>query len=293
MPLSIDHVGFVGSNLDALAASFDRLGFHVAPAGELAAYETAPDGTAEVFALGQRSRHIIMHEGYIELTQVQATAEAHHLGARGHRDGLHILALGGEDTTAISERLQADGIEVGSVHESARLVEYPDRSGLARFTWFPIAASAAPEAYTAVVHHRTPELVLPPIAPHANAATRLLEVVLAVPDLDEACPRWMDILVAGATEEEDHTWLARPPAGPALRLVDTEWTETTYPGALLPPPPAAVAIRVATSSLPVPETGGAATIEPAGVTAGGVWFRPEDAGGAVLELVLATAERPG
>ena len=290
--LVIDHVGYVGSDLNVLAATFARLGFTVAPAGELAAYVTADNDPPQVVPLGQASRHVLLEHGYIELTQVQASDGDHHLGERGRSDGLHILAMGASDAAQAADRLTGDGVAIGATHESAREVEYPDRRGLARFSWFPLDPLAAAEAYTCVVQHRTPELVLPPIGRHPNGASRLEEVVLAVSDLDEACPRWMDIVVASAVEEEERAWVARPANGPALRLVDDEWIEDVFPGAELPPAPAAVAIRVASSLWSTDEILDVIEIEPAGVTDRAVWFRPEHAGGAVLEIVAVGLERP-
>ncbi len=190
---TLDHVGYVAPELDALRAEMLRLGFAPTEPRDLLAVDAA---TGASRSLGQRSCHTVFERGYIELTAVDAPSPSHHLAtwlARGA--GLHILALGSEQIGAEQARCAAAGLAVTPPAKATRAIEYGARHGDARFEWFMFAPHEAPEGLLCYAHNLTPELVYQSsVQQHPNGALTLTEVVVRCADLPAAAARWQRLL---------------------------------------------------------------------------------------------------
>lgn len=192
--LWLDHVGVVGHDLDHLAKMHTELGFTVTPESELV--ELHHDGSTK--PLGQLSRHVLVGNGYLELTAVDPSVTGHHLGDRVARPGMHIVVWRTAEAAATAEDL---GVGSAALSVAARQVDYSDRSGVAQFRWAGIPEDMMPEAFGAFVEHLTPDLVLPPLTEgHDNLVQGIDRIVLAVEDPDATIRAWDDIhpdLLAG------------------------------------------------------------------------------------------------
>ena len=83
---TLDHVGFVVSDLGRLVAAMRRLGFSITEPRELMRVDPA---TGERVSLHQQSCHAVFGTGYVELSAVPSDDPAHHLAAwRARGDGL-------------------------------------------------------------------------------------------------------------------------------------------------------------------------------------------------------------
>lgn len=190
---TLDHVGYVAADLGALRAELQRLGFAPTEPRELLGVDAA---TGVARPLGQRSCHVVLGRGYIELTSVDNPSPTHHLAtwlARGA--GLHILALGSESIAQEQARCAAARLAVTAPAHASRRIEYGERHGDARFEWFMFAPRETPEGLLCYAHNQTPELVYQPsVQQHPNGAEALTEVVLLCADLGAARARWQRLL---------------------------------------------------------------------------------------------------
>lgn len=181
--VGLDHVGFAGDSLEVMRAEWQRLGF--APTEPEDLRRVAHDGTTS--SLGQRSCHIVLEQGYIELTEVAQPAPQHHLApwlSRG--PGLHILALGVGDLEAWRASLPSSvsaAVQLSPSMSATRRIAYGSRQGEAGFRWCMREARETPWALECIVQHLTPELVhQPAVQGHPNGARALKAVTLQCPE---------------------------------------------------------------------------------------------------------------
>ena len=179
---SLDHVGLVGPSIGALRSSWLERGFSVTEPEELMALDAA---TGQRVSLGQRSCHIILERGYIELTAVDRVTPTHHLhpwirgpSSRGEIS-LSIIAIGADDIDGVHARLTEGRSAVGSIAQASRPIRYGARRGDALFRWFMLDAASTPEALVCFVRNERPELVFQPeVQQHPNGARALDSVII-------------------------------------------------------------------------------------------------------------------
>jgi hypothetical protein len=227
---TLDHVGYVAADLAALRAEMLQLGFAPTEPRELLGVDAA---TGEARPLGQRSCHVVLGRGYIELTAVDAPAPAHHLAtwlARGA--GLHILALGSDAIAVEQARCAAAGLAVTAPARASRRIEYGELHGDARFEWFMFAPRETPEGLLCYAHNQTPDLVYQPsVQAHQNGAQALTEVVLLCADLGAARARWQRLL--GVAPQSGSHELRFELGGGDVTLCDVDGCAARF-GALAP-----------------------------------------------------------
>lgn len=231
---TLDHVGYVAADLGALRAELQQLGFAPTEPREL----LGVDGVTGVARpLGQRSCHVVLGRGYIELTSVDTPSPTHHLAtwlARGA--GLHILALGSDAIADEQARCAAAGLAVTAPARATRRIEYGERHGDARFEWFMFAPQETPEGLLCYAHNQTPELVYQAsVQQHPNGAAALTEVVLLCADLGAARARWQRLL--GVAPQAGSHELRFELGGGDVTLCDVHGCEARF-GALAPDPAA-------------------------------------------------------
>lgn len=175
--ISLDHVGVVGHSIDVMRCHWLEAGFFVTEPEELMALEP---GSGKRVSLGQHSCHIILEQGYIELTAVDRPNPSHHLWPWiKPTDSLGIIALGATDIELVHRRLLGANVPLGAPAKASRPIHYGERRGDALFTWFALGAASTPEALVCFVRNERPELVYQPeVQVHPNGAQALVGVIL-------------------------------------------------------------------------------------------------------------------
>lgn len=186
--MRLDHVGFVGNDVDTLRAAFVALGF--APTEPEWLMRREADG--RTVPLDQRSCHTVFHDGYIELSATERAPVDHHLAQYAHEGAaLTIIAIAVEDAEAAHLGCTSRGVPVSPIAQASRAITYGERHGEAQFTWFMVEPSHAPEGLVCFVEHRTLELVhQPEVELHPNRVAALREVFVVPQDLEEAVERY-------------------------------------------------------------------------------------------------------
>jgi Glyoxalase-like domain len=179
----LGHVGVVASDLAALSASYERLGFTLTPLSRHA------DGR-----IGNRC--VMLHRSYIELLAVvdpnARSATLERFLAR--YAGVHLLAFAIEDEQIASARLRRAGIKPTPVTRFTRRFDAADASGAeARFVL--IQPPEQPEGRFNLVRHLTPDVLWQePFMRHQNNATTLEDVCIAVAEPAAAAARLSRLL---------------------------------------------------------------------------------------------------
>ncbi len=186
---TLDHVGFVGTDLARLEASMRSLGFTTTAPRDLMRLDAA---TGALVPLQQQSCHAVFAAGYLELSAVLTDDPAHHLAAyRARGDGLHILALGSPDPDADWQRCRSAGLDCSTPAAASRRIDYGTRHGEARFRWFMLQPQASPEGLLCLVRNETPDLVFQPeVTRHDNGALALCEVIVGASAPAEVAARY-------------------------------------------------------------------------------------------------------
>jgi hypothetical protein len=221
MPTRIDHVITAAADLDALEATFRRLGFRVTGGG------THPH-------LGTRNRIVVLGDGYIELLAIADVARVSPVLAQRLQMGEGWVGSVLQSAGIAAEVAEMRGRGVDVRGPSAGRLVAPD--GSVRGWRVALVGTddfwAAVEPLPALIQHDTTgeqhqrELTgAEGFAPHANGAVGLREVAIAVTDLDDAARRFAQghNLRATAPAQRDETLgaevLALPlPSGESLSL---------------------------------------------------------------------------
>lgn len=200
MSVRIDHVITAARDLDALEATFRRLGFFVTGGG------THPH-------LGTRNRLVLLGEGYLELLAIaDASVASPALGRRlAAGDGWIGSAVQSADVAAEVEVIRARGAMISGPHPG-RLVA-PDGTArgwrTATLGGDDLWSSAEPLPFliqhdTGGERHRRELAGADGDQPHPNGAQGLVEVTVAVRDLEAVARRYAAALGLLATEPRRH-----------------------------------------------------------------------------------------
>lgn len=195
----LDHVGLVGSSIESLRREWQGKGFFVTEPEELLALDA---NTGQRVSLGQHSCHIILEQGYIELTAVDTVSPSHHLSPwiRDH-DSLAIIAVGADEIERVRSRLEGANVSVGPLAHASRPIHYGARRGDALFTWFALGAESTPEALLCFVRNERPNLIYQPeVQRHPNGAHALESVIICAQDPEAVSRRYSGYLASTAIE---------------------------------------------------------------------------------------------
>lgn len=164
----LDHVGIVGPDLAALAASFTALGFTVTPRAD---HEGGRTGNHCVMLLGSYLELISTLPGGTSATLARFLA--------GYA-GIHIMALRIDDETACLARLERAGFPGLRPTETGRKLDGTQRdSPMVGFVL--VTPPDPPEGRVHLIRHRTPDVLWQPeTMVHANHAVRLAEIEMVV-----------------------------------------------------------------------------------------------------------------
>ncbi len=178
MDRPIDHLVLAGRDLDALGASYRRLGFLV--------------GGRNRHSWGTENRIVQLQGGFLELIGLAQDFQT--LGADdpaapfantieqhlGRREGLALVALRSSDAEGDARRFAASGIGLSAPLRFSRTAESPD--GTRREVAFTIAFALDPEQpvpeFFVCQHHHPENFWNPAMQQHPNGARCLLGLVL-------------------------------------------------------------------------------------------------------------------
>ena len=170
--LSLDHCGCVVQSLDAGAARWARLGFHVTPRSR---QRGAVPGHADMQPWGTANHCVMLQRGYLELIGVVEPGAYHPWAqflARG--EGLHIAALRCDDADAAHAALAARTGCFRPPVQRERPLEVAGEMRTARFRNIFSDDAQCQEARYIVIEHQTPELLWQPRhLAHENGALSL------------------------------------------------------------------------------------------------------------------------
>ena len=184
----LDHVGHFIPDADAASAALTRAGFAPAPKSIQVA-DGQLTGTGNVTAMLER--------GYIEvLFKTADTPLGREFDASMARyAGLHLIAFAVADAKAASAQLAANGFRVRPIVELKRPVATATGEATAAFTVARIDEGQMREGRIQYLTHHTEDAVWQKRwLAHPNGAKALLDVVVAVADVDEAAARYVRFL---------------------------------------------------------------------------------------------------
>ena len=164
----------------------------------------SPTGTGNVTAMFAR--------GYIEvLFKTSDTALSREFDAALARHaGLHLAAFAVADAEVAHRRLAASGFAVQPLVQMSRPVETETGPGTAAFTIARVEPGVMPEGRIQMLTHHTEQTVWQKRwLTHPNSAIGLIDVVIAVADVEEAAQRFARFTGGAVT---------RTPGGALLRL---------------------------------------------------------------------------
>jgi catechol 2,3-dioxygenase-like lactoylglutathione lyase family enzyme len=286
MAFRLDHVGIAVRDLERAADLYRRLGFTLAERGYHTQPSATPGGAPE--RVGTGNYCMMLRHGYLELIGITEPAlyEGRLRADLARYEGLHIVAFGCDDARAAVAELRRNGATAAEIRSLNRPIEERGASGLAAFAIIELIADL-PEAYFFAIQQLTPALLWQPhLLDHPNGARSLRRVTVCVDDPAELAARIGRLLGIAVQAGAPGTCLV--PLGPgAIHLVDPAELVRRYPGVAPPPLPWVAGITLGV----VDPWRAADAAREAGLsprrTTGGVWLPPDEACGAILELVTA------
>jgi hypothetical protein len=186
----LDHVGHFVRDAQAASRALRRAGFAPTPVSIQADKDPS---TGRLVATGLGNITAMLARGYIEVlfknsdTPLSGEFDA----ALARRSGLHLAALSVTDAAAARERLTAVGFPVRDLVRMQRPVETETGPGLAAFTIARVKPMTMPEGRIQILTHHTEDSVWQPRwLSHPNSVRDLIDVVIAVSDVEEAAQRF-------------------------------------------------------------------------------------------------------
>jgi hypothetical protein len=185
----LDHVAHFVRDPDAAQQALARCGFAPTPISIQVNADSSggqrPTGTGNVTAMFER--------GYTEvLFKTADTPLAREFDAMlAEHAGLHLAAFSVADAEAAHRRLDANGFRVRDLVSMSRPVDTETDKGTAAFTIARVEPGVMPEGRIQMLTHHTELTVWQKRwLSHPNSAIGLIDVVIAVADVEEAAQRF-------------------------------------------------------------------------------------------------------
>jgi hypothetical protein len=204
----LDHVGHFVRDAENAQHALTRCGFAAAPVSIHA--NTDPAGA--MVATGTGNVTVMFPRGYIEvLFKTADTPLTREFDAALARyAGLHLVAFAVADAQMAHRRLAANDFRVRPLEHLRRQVETRAGMQTAAFTLARVEPDVMPEGRIQILTHLTEKVVWQPQwLSHPNSAIGLIDVVIAVANVEEAAQRLTRF--TGRTA-------ARTPGGALIRL---------------------------------------------------------------------------
>lgn len=193
----LDHVAHFVRDPEAARLALSRCGFAPTPVSiqvNSDASGTAPSGMGNITTMFQR--------GYAEvLFKTSDTPLAREFDAMlDEHPGLHLAAFSVADAEAAQRRLAASGFAVRELVRMSRPVDTEAGTETAAFTIARVQPGVMPEGRVQILTHHTEHTVWQKHRlVHPNSAIGLIDVVIAVTDVDEATQRFTQFTGRPAT----------------------------------------------------------------------------------------------
>jgi hypothetical protein len=241
----LDHIGHFVADQASAASALAAAGFAPTPAS----IQVNPDsGSGAPQPTGTGNITAMLARGYIEVLFKTADTP---LGrefevSRARYPGIHLAAFAVADAAVAHRRLAATGFRVRPLVQMQRPAPTEQEPGTAAFTIARVEPDVMPEGRMQILTHQTEQTVWQPRwLKHPNTASGLLDLVIAVADVEEAGRRF-----AAFTDRE----LIPSAFGASIRLdrgrlqlVRPDALTTLFPALSIPTLPfiAAYGVRVA------------------------------------------------
>jgi hypothetical protein len=203
-----DHVGHFVRDAQAASRALARAGFTPTPVS----IQVNPDPAGGMRPTGTGNVTAMFSRGYMEvLFKTADTPLSREFDAALSRHaGLHLAAFSVADAQNAHRRLAADGFRVRALERMQRPVDTEAGAGTAAFTIVRVQPEMMPEGRIQMLTHHTEQAVWQTRwLSHPNSAIGLIDLVIAVADLDEAAQRFARFTGRAAT---------RTPGGALIRL---------------------------------------------------------------------------
>jgi len=186
----LDHVGHFVRDAQAASRALRRAGFAPTPVS-IQADKDSPTGRLVPTGLGNVTA--MFAHGYMEvLFKNSDTPLAGELDAAlACRAGLHLAAFSVSDAATARNRLAGARFPVRDLVQMQRPVQTESGPGIAAFTIARVKPMTMPEGRIQILTHHTEDAVWQPRwLSHPNSVCDLIDVVIAVGDVEEAAQRF-------------------------------------------------------------------------------------------------------
>ena len=186
----LDHVGHFVRDAQGARRALQRAGFAPTP---VSIQSDKDPSTGRLVPTGLGNSTAMFARGYLEvLFKNSDTPLAREFNvALARRAGLHLAAFAVADAAAARERLAGAGFAVRDLVRMQRPVETESGPSTAAFTIARVKPMTMPEGRIQILTHHTEDAVWQPRwLSHPNSVCALIDVVIAVDDLDEATARF-------------------------------------------------------------------------------------------------------
>jgi hypothetical protein len=194
----LDHIAHFVRDADIASRALARAGFASTPQS----IQVNPDVAVGTQLIGTGNVTAMFSRGYIEvLFKTADTALGREFDAMLARyAGVHLAAFAVADAQRAHERLRSDGFRVRPLVKMQRPVQTAAGDDVAAFTIARVELDVMPEGRIQMLTHHTEAAVWQPRwLTHPNTAIGLIDVVIAVTDVEEAAARFSRFTDRAAT----------------------------------------------------------------------------------------------
>jgi len=185
----LDHVAHFVRDAEAASRALACCGFAPTPIS----IQVSPDPAGGTRPTGTGNVTVMLARGYAEiLFKTSDTPLSSEFDAALERHaGMHLAAFAVADAEAAHRRLAASDFAVRDLVRMSRPVETVQGPDMAAFTIARVAPGVMPEGRIQILTHHTEHAVWQPRwLAHPNSACGLIDVVIAVADVEEAMRRF-------------------------------------------------------------------------------------------------------
>jgi hypothetical protein len=247
---SLDHLGWIGPDLAAGAAAWERLGFTLSRTSPQMGF-TGPDGALEPWASANRCA--VFEQGYLELIGIIAPERFNPWTAYLVRGaGAHIAAfrVGEADAAYPPLAARVDGFDAPVQRRRMAPLGLHEDGGEAEMRFRNIFSQDDhwPEGRYIVIEHQTPDILWQPdLLVHANGAKALVEALFAAPDPGPTRDRLARLANRPAVETPNG-WRIDTDGG-TLTIMTLAALDARFPGVDAPARPAVIGAVVGVEDL--------------------------------------------
>jgi len=194
----LDHLAHFVRDAAAASRAFARCGFAPTPVS----IQVSPNPAGGISPTGTGNVTAMFARGYVEvLFKTSDTPLAREFDeALAHHAGLHLVAFAVADAAQAHRRLAADGFAVRPLVHMSRPVDTEAGPGTAAFTIARVEPGVMAEGRIQMLtHHTEPAVWQPRWLSHPNSAIGLIDVLIAVADVEEAARRFARFTGRAAT----------------------------------------------------------------------------------------------